>query len=65
MDANGMIYLVRDAYLKKARQVDIILGEAREADDVRAFRYNWNFITMDFSKVGAVEYGADDSSPFG
>jgi len=64
-EANGMVYLVRDVKLKKSRQVDLILGEAREADDIRAFRYNWNFITMDYSVVGAVEYGGDDSGGFG
>ena len=65
MDANGMVYLVRDNYLKKARQVDIILGEAREADDIKAFRYNWNFVTMDYTVVGAIEFGEDNSNPFG
>ena len=65
MDANGMVYLVRDSYLKSARQVDIILGEAREADDIQAFRYNWNFITMDYSLVGVVQFGEDGSNPFG
>lgn len=62
MDANGMVYLVRDSYLKKARQVDMLLGEAREADDLKAFRHNWNFVTMDYSAVGAVEYGEDNSN---
>jgi replicative DNA helicase len=60
MDANALMYVVRSNYLKKARQVDLVLGEAREADDAVAFRHYWNFIEMDWSPVGAVEYGSDD-----
>ncbi len=59
-DANALIYVVRGNHLKKARQVDLILGEAREADDSIAFRHFWDFIEMDWGPVGAVEYGADD-----
>jgi hypothetical protein len=60
MDANALMYVVRGNYLKKARQVDLVLGEAREADDAVAFRHYWNFIEMDWSPVGAVTYGSDD-----
>jgi replicative DNA helicase len=59
-DANALMYVVRSNYLKKARQVDLILGEAREADDAVAFRHYWNFVEMNWDPVGAVTYGADD-----
>ena len=60
-DANAIIYLVRGKNLRKARQVDIILGEAREAEDVQAFRHNWNFVDMKWNAVGAVDFSRDDS----
>jgi replicative DNA helicase len=60
MDANALMYVVRGNYLKKARQVDLILGEAREADDAVAFRHYWDFINMNWDPVGAVEYGSDE-----
>lgn len=60
MDANALIYVVRGNHLKKARQVDLILGEAREADDAIAFRHFWDFIDMKWDPVGAVAYGSDD-----
>lgn len=60
-DAHAFFYLTRNAYLKRARQVDIILGEAREADDVVAFRHNWDFKNMRWDPIAAVEYGADDN----
>lgn len=59
-DANALMYVVRGNYLKKARQVDLILGEAREADDSVAFRHYWNFVEMNWEPVGAVSYGSDD-----
>jgi hypothetical protein len=59
-DANAMIYVVRPMRLKKARQVDLVLGEAREADDTVAFRHFWDFRDMKWGPVAAVEYGQDD-----
>lgn len=59
-DANALLYVVRSNYLKKARQVDLILGEAREADDSVAFRHFWDFVEMRWGAVGAVTYGSDD-----
>jgi replicative DNA helicase len=59
-DANALLYVVRSNYLKKARQVDLILGEAREADDSVAFRHFWDFVEMRWDAVGAVQYGSDD-----
>jgi hypothetical protein len=59
-DANALMYVVRPNHLKKARQVDLILGEAREADDSIAFRHFWNFVDMRWDPVGAVSYGTDD-----
>jgi len=59
-DANALMYVVRSNYLKKARQVDLILGEAREADDAVAFRHYWDFVEMKWGPVGAVTYGSDD-----
>jgi len=59
-DANALMYVVRPNHLKKARQVDLILGEAREADDAVAFRHYWDFVEMNWEPVGAVAYGSDD-----
>lgn len=59
-DANAIIYLIRGKNLRKARQVDIILGEAREAEDVQAFRHNWNFVDMKWNAVGAIDFSRDD-----
>jgi len=59
-DANALMYVVRSNYLKKARQVDLILGEAREADDAVAFRHSWDFMEMNWGPVGAVTYGSDE-----
>lgn len=59
-DANALMYVVRSNYLKKARQVDLILGEAREADDAVAFRHYWDFMEMKWGPVGAVTYGSDE-----
>lgn len=59
-DANALLYVVRGNFLKKARQVDLILGEAREADDSVAFRHYWDFIEMNWSPIGQVAYGTDE-----